>query len=281
MGNLRLSIQGYSGSFHHIAAEKLFSGYELLQRSGFTEVFEDVYNGRADAGLVAIENSIVGSLGYNYDRLAHYRIPIKGECYIRIAHHLMALPGVQMEDIKEIWSHPMALEQSRDYLDRYTARRIEFDDTAGAVRQIAKEQRRDVAAIAGKRAAELHSMRILGEHIETDPNNYTRFLVISEQPVVPAVETPELKTTVNFSMPNRPGSLVRILELFALEGIDMTRIESRPRIGSPWSYDFFIDLLLDANSQTGERVLRKADKQCDYLYVLGCYPRLYSDFPDH
>lgn len=278
-GKIVVSIQGKPGSFHHIVGRRLFGDVTYLYRDSFREVFEDHRSKRANFILIAIENSIAGSIIYNYDLLSNYRIPIVAEVYEHIAQHLIAHPGVELGEIKEVWSHPMAIEQCRAYLQKLDVRIVEKADTAGSVKEIKDTGRRDVAVISSAYSAEYYQMHILSPSIQTDPNNYTRFLVMSEE-VVPRVDNLKCKTTFWFGVPNKPGSLLRVLEVFDREGTNMTKLESRPRPGTVWAYDFFADVAMDANSESGSRIISELRDKTEFLEVLGVYgePRAASSF---
>lgn len=273
-----VSIQGGAGSYHHIAAEQVFDDLHLIERPAFRDIFEDVLSGKADFGLLAIENSIAGSLTYNYDLLGEFNLPIIGETYLRVSHQLIALRGVRFEDLREVWSHPMAIQQVRVFLRTLDVRIIEHEDTAGAVSAIKEDNRRDVAAVASRRAAGLYDMDVLKENIETDPNNYTRFLLIAKKMVNGFSPDGEFKTSLLLGFLDRPGALVEILNIFAEAKINMSKIESRPRIGSPWRYDFYIDLEIDARSEPAKQVLDKLSAKTEFLRILGSYPRLKGDY---
>ncbi|MEX2402602.1 MAG: prephenate dehydratase domain-containing protein [Balneolales bacterium] len=273
-----VSIQGGAGSFHHIAAEQVFGDLALIERPAFHDIFKDVASGKADFGLLAIENSIAGSLTYNFDLLGEFDLPIVGETYLRISHQLIAIPGVNPGDLREVWSHPMAIQQARVYLRTLDIKITEHEDTAGAVAAIKKGNRREVAAVASKRAAELHGMSILKQNIETDPNNYTRFLLISNKELNGLTKNRDYKTSLLFGFSDRPGALVEVLHIFAEAELNMTKIESRPRIGSPWRYDYYVDIEMDARSKPAKRILDKLNHKTDFLRILGTYPRLKGDY---
>jgi prephenate dehydratase len=271
-----VSIQGEEGSFHHIAAEQLFNpqDLQLLCRATFEEVFQDVDEQKADYGIIACENSIAGSISMNYNRLARYSIPIIAETYLRISHHLMVPPGVEMEDIREIWSHPMAIEQCRNYLNRLDRKihMVEMEDTAGAVKQIKEQGLTDVAAIASKRASTHYEMNILAPSIETDQENYTRFLILSHHKPDQLKETGHRKTTLHFSVAHKSGSLVAVLQELGKLGVNMTKLESRPQLGTPWEYEFIVDLELNIKTPLGEDVMGVIKERTAFCEVLGCYP---------
>ena len=269
-----ISIQGQPGSFHHIAARMLFGKASYLYRDSFREVFEDGRTKSATHMLLAIENSIAGSIIYNYDLLAASKTPIVGEIYLRIGQHFIAKPGVSLNNIREVWSHPMAIEQCRNFLDTLDVKIMEKEDTAGSVRDLRDSSRRDVAVISSDLSATLYGMHILKPNIETDPNNYTRFLLLSNDPLPESDATLTRKTTVYFGVQHRPGGLVTLLQEFLAKEVNITKLESRPRVGSPWVYDFFADIELDAHSDYGRQVLEHVSGFCEFIEVLGSYPDL-------
>lgn len=273
MLNPSVSIQGQPGSFHHIVARTLFGAdVPCLYRDTFREVCEDVAEGRAGTAVLAIENSIAGSLIYNYDLLARYRIPVKGEFTLRIAQQLIAHPGVELDAITEVWSHPMAIEQCRAFLDPLRLTILEKPDTAGAVRELKESGRRDVAVISSAASAELYGMRVLRADIETDLNNYTRFLVLTHGDLPAALDRPKKKTSLHFSVVDAPGSLYRVLGVLDFHRVNMSKIESRPQVGSPWKYDFFCDITTDLYAVDG--LLDAIVGATERLHVLGVYSDL-------
>ncbi len=269
-GSIVVSIQGQPGSFHHIAARKLFGDVEFLYRDSFREVFEDYRAKKANFILIAIENSIAGSIIYNYDLISKYRVPIIAEVYEHIAQHLIAHPGVELASIKEVWSHPMAIEQCREFLKDLPVLIVEKADTAGSVREMMELGRKDVAVISSGYSAELYGMNILRPSIQTDPNNYTRFLLMSDADVRP-VESNEYKTSLWFGVPNIAGSLLRVLEVLDKHQVNMTKLESRPRPNTVWAYDFFADVSMDGKAESGKAVIAELQKKCEFIEVLGVY----------
>ncbi len=267
-----VSIQGQPGSFHHIGARRLFGDVTFLYRDSFREVFDDAISGRSNYQFIAIENSIAGSIIYNYDLLATNRIPIVAEKYLRIGQHLIATPGVGIQDLREIWSHPMAIEQCRHFLAKLDVRIVEKVDTAGSVKEMRDTARHDVGVISSDYSAELYGMNILQRHIETDPNNYTRFLLLSHESLPRPDNNGTYKTTLWFGVSHKPGGLVTLLQVFLKHSINMTKLESRPRVGSPWVYDFFADVHLDADSEHGQSIINDARQHCEFLHILGTYP---------
>lgn len=270
-----VSIQGQPGSFHHIGARMLFGDVDFLYRDSFREVFDDARDGLSNYQFIAIENSIAGSIIYNYDLLAKNRIPIVAEKYLRIGQHFIAKPGVALDTIREVWSHPMAIEQCRNFLDSLSRIKVvEKEDTAGSVRELRDSTRSDVAVISSDFSAKLYDMNILQRNIETDPNNYTRFLLLSHETLPEAPRIDKRKTTLYFGVPHRPGGLVTFLQALHHHKVNITKLESRPRVGSPWVYDFFADIHLDATHQPGREILKDVENYCEFLTVLGSYPDL-------
>ncbi len=269
-----VSIQGVRGSFHEEAAAKIFGQPILLERDTFDEVFQDCSSGRSDFAIAAIENSIVGSLIYNYDRLFKYNLHIVGETYLRISHNLIATPSALLHEIKEIWSHPMAIEQCRAFLATHPAKVVEMDDTAGSVKKLMDENLTGVAAIASARSADIYGANILVPGIETDPHNYTRFLVLSRDPDNRLVNKHNSKTSLVVRIDDKPGSLFELLGIFRENGVNLSKIESRPRVGVPWNYDFYLDLNVDATSELGRKLLTMLHESVPFVKLLGSYPHL-------
>jgi prephenate dehydratase len=269
-----VSIQGQPGSFHHIGALRLFGEVEFLYRDSFREVFEDANRGKSNFQFIAIENSIAGSIIYNYDLLAKNKIPIVAEKYLRISQHLIAKPDVMLDQITEVWSHPMAIEQCRNFLDTLSVKVLEKEDTAGSVRDLSLSDRTDVAVISSDFSAQLYKMNILRRNIETDPNNYTRFLLLSREVLSSRSKSELRKTSIYFGTPHKPGGLVTFLQQLHKFDINMTKLESRPRVGSPWVYDFFADIQLDAFSEQGKKILAELSDYCEFITVLGSYADL-------
>jgi prephenate dehydratase len=269
-----ISIQGVRGSFHEEAAAKIFDKPILLERDTFDEVFVDCSSGKSDFSIAAIENSIVGSLIYNYDRLFKYNLHIVGETYLRISHNLIAAPTTSLYDVREIWSHPMAIEQCRAFLATHPAKVVEMEDTAGSVKRLMEERPVGVAAIAGARSAEIYGAHILMPAIETDPHNYTRFLVLSKDPDRRPVFGPNSKTSLVVRIEDKPGSLFELLGIIRDAGVNLSKIESRPRVGVPWNYDFYLDLNVDAESESGSKLIALLNDTVMFVKVLGSYPHI-------
>lgn len=268
-----ISLQGQPGSFHHIVATRLFgSDANCLYRGTFRDVMEDEKNGRADVALIAIENSIAGSIIYNYDLLAKYRVPIAGEFYLPISQHLIAFPGTTLDDITEVWSHPMAIEQCRAFLDPLHLTILEKEDTAGSVKELKDSGLTHVGVISSDFSAELYGMEIIRRNIETDPHNHTRFLVLSHKELASHLKGNVTKTSMQFSVVDAPGSLYRLLGVLDFHGVNMSKIESRPKVGSPWKYDFFCDITTDVYAVEG--LIDDLTGVTEAFHVLGVFSDL-------
>ena len=267
---MRVAFQGEAGAYSEQAVFNYFGKIETLPCESFDVVFEAVNAQRCDAGMIAIENSLAGSIHQNYDLLLRNDLQIVGEYLLRVRHCLIALPDVKKEDIRRAISHPQALGQCAGYLRSHGIKAEQVYDTAGSVKMLKESGARDTAAIASRRAAELHGMQILEEGIEDNPENYTRFLAIQHEPIPPEGEA---KTSIVFTLKNQPGALFKALSVFALRDIDLTKIESRPLQGKPWEYLFYIDFIGATNEETTRRALEHLGEYAVTLRVLGSYPR--------
>lgn len=268
----KVAFQGERGAFSEEAAVLHFGPHVILVPCrSFSAVFAAVSEGRADFGVVPIENSLTGSIYSNYDLLMEYDLHIVGETEVRISHNLMALPGTALADVNRVLSHPQALAQCERSLAALLpgADLVPVYDTAGSAKLLKEKGLRDAAAVAGKRAAEIYGLRILAEAIEDSPENYTRFLVLSREASPPEGGT---KTSVVFAADNVPGALYRCLEPFAVRGIDLTKIESRPQRGRRWEYIFYLDFVGSVGERHVREALEELRQRTAFLRVLGCYP---------
>jgi prephenate dehydratase len=267
---MKVSFQGEPGAYSEQAVFDYFGDVETIPCESFDAMFDSVVSGKSDLALAPIENSLAGSIHQNYDLLLRHNLHIVGEYFLRVRHCLIAMPGVKKEDIKKAISHPQALGQCAAYLRNHGIKTEQVYDTAGSVKMLKESGARDVAAIASKRAAELYEMQILEEGIEDNAENYTRFLAVGREPVVPELEA---KTSIVFTLKNQPGALFKALSVFALRDIDLTKIESRPLQGKPWEYLFYIDFIGSTSDSVSKRALDHLREYALILRVLGSYPR--------
>ncbi len=269
---MRIAFQGEPGAYSEAAIFEHFgTSHETLPCELFERVFEVVVSGSCQRGLIPIENSLAGSIHRNYDLMVQNDLAVVGEHYLQVRHCLIALPGVELGEIRRVISHPQALAQCDAYLRSLGGVRAEAAyDTAGSVKIISQQNDRAMAAIASGRAAELYGMQVLAEGIEDNSANLTRFLVIAPQPLDPGEDA---KTSIVFSLKNEPGSLFKALSVFALRDIDLTKIESRPLVGKPWEYFFYIDFAGSTQDEVVNRALSHLGEYATYLRVLGSYPR--------
>jgi prephenate dehydratase len=270
---LRVAFQGERGAYSEAAAVAFFGdSIEPLPCPDFDTVFESVTGGQAQRGVLPVENSLAGSIHRNYDLLLRYDLSIVGEVQMLIAHQLIALPGVTLADVKKVYSHPQALAQCERSVSRLLphAERIPAYDTAGSVKMLKEEHITDGAGLASRRAAEIYGMNILQADLQDNAENYTRFVVVAREPIMPEGEA---KTTIVFAMENIPGSLFKSLAVFALRDIDLTKIESRPLQGKRWQYFFYIDFIGSQYEERSRNALNHLQEITSYFKILGSYPR--------
>lgn len=241
MNNLKIAIQGVKGAFHEVAAQEYFgSNIELLECITFRQLISATSNATADKAIMAVENSVAGTILPNFGLLMESNLTITGEVYLRIVQNLLALPGQKVASIVEVRSHSMAIAQCRDFLEKQNIQRlVETEDTALAAMQLANSQTKGVGVIASKRAAEQYHLEIVAEGIETNKENYTRFLILERnQPDSKEVN----KATICFSVSHQPGSLANVLSGLATFQVNLTLLQSLPMVGKKWEYFFIADL---------------------------------------
>lgn len=269
--DLRIAIQGGKASFHDMATRRYFSGssVELAECHSFRQLCESLVQKKVDMGVMAVENTLVGSILPNYSLLEEYPLYITGETYLRIEQNLMALPGQTIDDIKFIKSHPMALLQCSDFLEAHPhIRSVETFDTAESAREIRQKDQKGVAAIASKMAANRYQLSIIKEDIENLKQNYTRFLVLirKEEKNGHAGR----KASINFRVSHRVGSLVDALNVFRHNNINMTLLQSIPIPGSPNEYAFHVDMEWEQESDFFHAI-EQTQTFCKEVTILGIY----------
>lgn len=240
----RIAIQGGYGAFHELAANKYFQDeeIEILPRDTFMDLVNSINENKSDYGIMAIENSLAGSILPNYNLLQETPMRIIGEVYLRIRQNLVALPGSEISKITEVFSHPMAILQCRKYFEDYPhIKLIESADTALSAKLIREKSMEGAGAIASKLAAEKYELEILADGIETNKMNYTRFLILNANGT--EVSSDEInKASIHFALAHQIGSLSKILSIFSFHEINLAKIQSMPIIGKEWEYQFYVDL---------------------------------------
>ena len=267
----RIAIQGYEGSFHQVAARQVFGkDVDVIPCGNFRDVVKFASSKKeSDGGVMAIENSIAGSILPNYTLLQKSNLRVTGEVYLTIKQNLLVNPDVKLEDIREVHSHPMAIQQCLDYLDKYNWKLIETEDTALSAKHVHQKRSKHIAAIASKLAAELFELKVITPNIHTMKNNYTRFLVVQREDLSEVDETAN-KASVNFHTDHSRGSLARVLSTIADGGINLSKLQSFPIPGSDWRYSFHADMEFDGIDQF-EKVIEKVKKVTEELRVYGVY----------
>lgn len=271
--NTRVSIQGYEGSFHQVAAQQFFGKEtEVIPCATFKEVIKIASNKKdSDGGVMAIENSIAGSILANYNLLQKSSLKIIGEIYLQIKQNLLVNPGVKLEDIREVHSHTMALQQCYDFLDKHKWKLVETEDTALSAKHVHQHKSKHIAAIASKLAAELFDLEVLAPGIQTMKNNYTRFLMLQRQDAVHTVADAN-KASVNFQTDHSRGSLAKVLTKIAEGGINLSKLQSFPIPGSDFKYSFHADMEFDTIDQF-ENVVDEIRPLTEELKIYGVYKR--------
>ena len=268
-----ICIQGYEGSFHQVAANTFFGkGVPVIPCDTFRELVRIAADPvRSSGGIMAIENSIAGSILPNYNLLQKSKLVVIGEVYLSISQNLLANKGVALSDIREVHSHPMAILQCLDYLESNTWKLVETEDTALSARQIAQHRHKHAAAIASKLAAELYGLDIIRPDIHTMKNNVTRFLVLSankNQPSIPDAN----KASVYFQTDHSKGILAKVLTGIASQDVNLSKLQSMPIQGSNFKYGFYADLEFEKNAQL-QKVLQQLSAQTNQLKIFGIYKK--------
>ena len=270
---LKVGIQGVKGAFHEEAAVNYFGEeIQIVPRVSFSRLIESVKNGEANYGMIAVENTISGTIHSNLSLIRSARLNVSvliSTIMPRIEQNLAALPGTQINDLRQVHSHYMAIDQCRTFFNELPEiELIESEDTAQSMKMVADKQLKNIGAIGSKTAAEYYGLEIIAKSIETNKKNYTRFLVVQN----PENETDSAfdKASLAVTLPNKKGSLAEILSLIASFDIDLSKIESVPVVGEPWHYLFYLDLLFDHRHQY-MNLLESLKPFTDELYILGEY----------
>lgn len=272
--NKRISIQGVKGCFHEQAARLFYQSRghdvpDIVECLTFDDLYVSIDKGESDAAIMAIENTVSGGLLPNFELLRKYDRKIKGEVFLRIQQNLMALPGQKIEDIKEVRTHYMAINQTREFFKNCPwIRLVESEDTAKSAADVAQNGLMGVGAVASELAADLYGLDILAESIETYKQNFTRFLVLDDELAVGKDEIN--KASMCFTLPHTPGSLAHVLTILSFYGMNMTRIQSLPILGHEWQYFFYVDIKFDDYIRY-EQALAAVRPLMEDLNILGEY----------
>ncbi|MGC2448626.1 MAG: prephenate dehydratase [Candidatus Sulfotelmatobacter sp.] len=278
---MKVAIQGERGSFSHEAAERMLPRCQVVPCMRSAEVFDRVEAGSVSAAVIPIENTLAGTVAEHADLLVTRNVFIQAEYLLRIVHNVIARPGVKLSALRRVLSHPVALEQCRDFFRHHPKiEAVPFYDTAGSVKHVIAEKLNDAGGIAGRQAAREYSGKILQAGIEDDKRNFTRFFLIRKLPgdqrknerleyrrLIPRGAN---KTSIAFQVKNVPGALFKSLSVFALRDISLSKIESRPMRGRPWEYVFYVDFLR-GDDEAARNALRHLGEVADFVKVLGLY----------
>jgi len=277
---MKVAIQGELGSFSHQAAERMLPRCTVVPCARSVEVFDRVESGTVEAAVIPIENTLAGTVAEHADLMLTRGVFIQNEYLLRIVHNVIAMPGVRIGSLRRVLSHPVALDQCRDFFRKHPKiEAVPFYDTAGSVKHVIANQLKDAAGIAGRQAARQYLGRIIESGIEDDKGNFTRFFLIRKfggaagkkkdyRRLIPRGAN---KTSIVFQVKNVPGALFKSLSVFALRDISLSKIESRPMRGRPWEYVFYVDFLR-ADDEPARNALRHLAEVAEFVKVLGIYP---------
>ena len=285
---MKVAIQGELGSFSHEAAERMLPRCTVVPCARSTEVFDRLQRGSVGAAVIPIENTLAGTVAEHADLMLTREVFIQAEYLLRIVHNVIAMPGVRLGAIRRVLSHPVALDQCRDFFQLHPKiEAVPFYDTAGSVKHVIANQLKDAAGIAGRQAAREYSGNIVQSSVEDDKRNFTRFFLIRKPDRVGArqaagkkkgsadyhrlIPRGANKTSIVFQVKNLPGALFKSLSVFALRDISLSKIESRPMRGRPWEYVFYVDFLC-GDDEPARNALRHLGEVAEFVKVLGIYP---------
>jgi len=284
---MKVAIQGERGAFSHEAAERMLPRCSVVPCVRSVEVFDHLERGSVGAAVIPIENTLAGTVAEHADLILTREVFIQAEYLLRIVHNVIAMPGVRLGSLRRVLSHPVALDQCRDFFQRHPKiEAVPFYDTAGSVKHVIAEKLKDAAGIAGKQAAREYSGNIIQSSVEDDKRNFTRFFLIRKlggatsrgagkkkgsvdyHRLIPRGAN---KTSIVFKVKNTPGALFKSLSVFALRDISLSKIESRPMRGLPWEYVFYVDFLR-GDDEPARNALRHLGEVAEFVKVLGVYP---------
>ena len=268
---VKVAFQGEKGAYSETAVYTFFGKAAGVKPCrDFKTVFDSVEKQEAQFGVVPIENSLEGSVNQTYDLFLKYDLKVRGEVVVKIEHCLIANPNTKLAAVKAVYSHPQALAQCRNFLEKSGWELIPTYDTAGSVKMLKEKGLKNAAAVASERAAELYEMKILARNIADNPENYTRFFVLSKED---AAMTGKDKTSIIFAAAHKPGSLYHALGEFAKRGINLTKIESRPTKQTPWEYNFYLDFEGHRSEPRCAEALEALKNYAAFIKILGSYPK--------
>ena len=271
MQGIQVAFQGEIGAYSEEAAFRFFgSSVQTRPCESLDDVFKVVQQEEVPFGIVPVENSLEGSISQVYDLLLNSNLKVCGEIELRIAHCLIASPEARLDSIKGVYSHPQALAQCQVFLKHLGCELIPTYDTAGSVKMIKEKKITERGAIASARAAEVYRMKIITKEIEDNPNNFTRFFVLSKHDSPPSGND---KTSIVFSVKHKPGALYGAIKEFVVRNINLTKIESRPTRQKPWEYNFYLDFEGHREDAVVRQTLESLEKICLFVNVLGSYPK--------
>ncbi len=268
---MKVAFQGERGAYSESAVYQFFGSETRVEPcKEFRDIFENVMRRETEFGVIPVENSLEGSVTQNYDLFLKYNLKVCGEVIVKIVHCLIANPGTALADIEAVYSHPQALAQCRRFLEEFERELIPTYDTAGSVKMIKEKGLRDAAAVASERAAKIYDMQILAKDIADNPENYTRFFVLSEEDTT---ATGKDKTSIIFGAIHAPGALYHALGEFAKREINLTKIESRPTKQTPWEYNFYLDFEGHRTEKRCAEALKALENYASFIKVLGSYAK--------
>ena len=268
---VEIAFHGEAGAYGEEAAFRFFGPSMMIRpRESLEEVFKSVERGEVQFGVVPIENSLEGIISRVYDLMLDSSLRVCGEIELRVIHCLIANQGAGLDTIKRVYSHPQALAQCRSFLKHLNCELIPTENTATSVRMVKEKGTTDDAAIASSRAAEIYEMKVIAQEIEDNPNNFTRFFILSKEDSPPSGDD---KTSIAFSTKDVPGALYESLRAFASRNINLTKLESRPTKQKPWEYNFYLDFEKHRDDKVAREALDVLEKSSIFVKVLGSYPR--------